>query len=174
MLNLLPAQRKADIALRRTFEQWRRAGIIIILGVVLSSAGIAGVTMQLRQRTTDVSTDIALLAQSPTSKNTAITTSTNSLNQTIRLFSSILPTSRSWNASIATILNELPNNITVSQCLIRPDGTFTLVGTAATRSSFLELDTTMKTSKKFTGVSTNSQASRKDNVPFSYTGALAQ
>lgn len=171
-LNLLPAEQKHDVALSREEARWQPAIMIVaIVSIVMVIAVYFGqAVLSLRLQTLD--SQLQSLQTAGQQKLTDVIDQTTKLNADISLVDAKLGTVRSWSKDMAAILQLLPPDIAVTSLVVDTQGQVRLEGVAATRLSFLSLQTALTSSSILKNVSTTSTASKRDNVPFIYSAQL--
>ncbi len=171
--NLLPPDRKLAMARSAEFGRWQPA----MIGIAAFSLGLLGLTFfanaMLVQHERTVQASLASSQTSGRREIGDITAQTSQLNQTISDLTIGLPQARSWSADLTKIITLLPDDISITNIKMTNDGHLTLEGLAKTRLAFLSLQTILTSTPILKNVNTSSTASRRDNVPFSYTATLA-
>lgn len=171
-LNLLPAERKHQAALWLELDHWQPTMLSLMVGsiVILLVSIFVGLLLGIH----DTSLQAQLKSKTTTGdqKVTLVTSQIEGLNTTIDSVARQTTTPRSWAKDVATVLNILPDNVTVTTFSLSAAGEIQLEGVAATRLAFLALQSTLTSSSVFKSVSTTSSASKRENVPFVYHAQL--
>lgn len=145
----------------------------LLVAVLIGTIGIVGLWFMLNRHADQTQTELQKLQQQQASSDGKdITSTTNRLNATINTLTTTLGTPRAWSTDTITVMTGLPSTISISSLTIFPDGKFQLIGTAESRQTFVQLETTLKSNPKLTAVATVSTASRRTSVPFDFTGSI--
>lgn len=148
--------------------------MVVLTILSLAGTAVGVVTWRMMQaHATSVTDTLAQLQRKQTSDNgTDITTTTGTLNTTIKSMTTALGTPQSWSALTQTVFTILPAGVTLTKFTLAPNGAFTLSGTADSRQTFVSLDQTLKQDPRLKNVSTTSTASKRTDVPFDFTGIV--
>lgn len=172
-LNLLPTDRKRAWALAQRLQQWRGAMIIVVLVCIFANAGMYLFDRVQADATSVSVTDLATWqALNAKRESGQVTRTTQQLNTTIIGLKSLFAPLSTHLGSVSFFLAALPDDIQLTNCIIKSDGSFTLTGIAATRASFLALRTALDDTKLVNHLATSSTASLREKLPFEYTGSL--
>lgn len=172
-LNLLPAADKATVLRQAVLRRWRSAVAIFFVVTIVAGLGLEAERFLLRQHQRDVSLRLGQLqAEAARSTSADITETTQRLNRTVTALNGVSAHPRSWARDVSAVLAALPNTVTLSRVSLAADGVLTLEGVTTTRATFLSLQQLLTSSPLLTSVSTNSTASKRDNVPFLYTAVV--
>ncbi len=172
-LNLLPPERKQALRQRATVLRWRKViSLVVIFVLVGNGLAVAADQWLVRKQSSAQQSLEQLQRQSANSEIGTITNQIRTLNNTITPLATALPTNRDWAGDIATALNLLPANVTLEQLTLNLAGDISYSGTAQTRADFISLDTLLKQEPHLKNVQTDSQASRREALPFHYTATF--
>lgn len=171
-LNLLPADRKHRAEVSAEEARWLPAMLTVALVAVLLAGGsfFLGSLLTVRQESLDA--QLQSLQTTGQRKLSDIVNQTTKLNTSINLLSTKIGTVRSWSSDLASVINLLPADITVTALNLTSTGQLRLEGVAKTRLSFLSLQTALTNTPLLKNVTTKSTASKRENVPFVYTAQL--
>lgn len=172
-LNLLPRTTKRLVELEATYDRWRGGLIVLIVVLTLFSGSLFGLQWMLEQRDHDLQAELRQEQALMNRKGALdISQATIRVNEKITLLSATLPTGRNWAAVIRPILGEIPSGIEITGLEITATGQVSIKGTAKTRAAFLSLQQAMSTSKALVNPVTSDTASKREDLPFTYSASL--
>jgi hypothetical protein len=172
-LNLLPPEHRRLYAQSLILDRWKGGLLVITIGCICLNAVLFGGIIILRQRASSASAHVTeLTKQIDQSDVGPIKRDIQTLDQTLSRLRQIIPAGRSWSKEIASVVVSLPTGITLSEVIWTTQGDITLRGIANVRADFIALDAKLKTHPLLENIQTQSQASRRDTLPFEYTAHL--
>lgn len=173
LLTLLPDNRRGAMAATMLRQSWRRALSMLGLVSVIAVGTLGGLNVMLERRAQSLQSTLASMeAADARSQAGNLTKTTNQLNSTIKVFSDIMVNYQPWSSNLGRLITALPTGISVTALKVDATGHFTLEGMASTRTSFLNLQQALTAADWLQNIATTSTASRRDNLPFIYTGTF--
>ncbi len=174
-LNLLPQQEKEELELHEILGRWQPSVYLLLMIGVVAFAGLFAARWVLDQRAKTLTQNIQTKIQLNSRQGALdIGQATVRVNEQARLLSQSLSGDMRWSEALTQILSVLPNDISVASLEITMSGSVSLKGVAKTRSSFLALDTALKGATFLTQVQTSDTASKREQLPFTYTATYRQ
>jgi len=173
-LNLLPptlqAQRRAEARFSAINRLLRIPTIGIVLTIILTQSALFLMQQHYQSLRKD---EMRAREEAAATPSADVTKLTQRVNNQISVLRKSLGTTRNFHNPVVTLLNSFPAGITITKITIEPAGTVRIEGVADTRSSFLLLQDVMKSSSVVKNATTTSTASKREQLPFIYTGKLA-
>ncbi len=172
-LNLLPPERKELLDLGDMLGRWR-PGLVYLFVIGLCSIGaLFGAEWWLQQRIDTLGQNIKTKIQLNSRQGALdIGQATVRVNEKAALLSQSLPQARDWAASLHAIISAMPKDVSIVSIDITQTGGVTIKGVAKTRAIFLDLDSVLKASPRLKNVATSDTASKREQLPFTYTATL--
>ena len=174
-LNLLPPSLQAQRRTESRFETINRLLRIPTIGMIITILFAQTVLFVMQRHYQSLKRDEVrareLAAATPSADVTKLT---QRVNNQISVLRKTLGSTRNYHTPIVGLLNSLPAGITITKVTFEPAGTVRIEGIADTRSSFLLLQDVMKSSTVVKNATTSSTASKREQLPFVYTGKLVQ
>lgn len=173
-LNLLPAERKKSLVFVTRLQQWRAAIALAVLGATIAGGLTFAMDWLLADAVRSSERKLTTWRELSAKRQSGrVTTLTREVNQTTAGLDALFGPLSLNRASMVQVLDALPNDIQVTEAKFLVDGQFTLIGIAATRTSFLALRTALDQSPGISSVTTSNTANQRENLPFEYTGQLS-
>lgn len=172
-LNLLPPTLKHDLSAQESNRHWRSSFIILLVFCLVGISGLLTTKIYLQRHADAVHAELLeLQRRQAEDASTDITATTNTLNTTIKQLRTAVPALQYWDRDLLTVLHALPAGVRLTEVQVSAGHVFRVTGTADTRQTFLALDTALKNPATFSKVTTTSSASKRQDVPFDYTGTI--
>lgn len=171
-LNLLPAQLKKAAHQSLEFSRWQPAMLMITFSSIIIFMATFFIHSLLSVHGQSIKAQFTASQTTSTKRTGDITAQTSQLNTTTASLATGLTKPRSWANDLGKIIAILPADVTLTSINLTSDGHIKIDGTAKTRLAFLSLQTTLTSSPLLKNVTTTSTASKRDNVPFSYSAVL--
>lgn len=147
--------------------------LVVVVTCLVANAALFGLERYQADAVQQSAVDLAgWRALTSKQESGQVTQTTRQLNATVAGLQSLFAPLSTEAATTARLIASLPSDITVTSLKIIADASFTLTGTAATRSSFLALRTALDNNPLVTKVATDSTASLREKIPFEFTGQL--
>jgi len=171
-LNLLPPADQASRRLLQRYHVWlqiaRWPAILVICLLVIAQATSFRLA---RHQTTIQAEEIRVKAEASASPSGDVTKMTAEVNEAVTRLLAARSTFV-FPSRVATLLNTIPTDIRIQKIDIKDSGQVTIEGVAATRASFLAIDQALKQASFLTRVATTSTASKREDLPFTYTATF--
>lgn len=172
-LNLIPPQLKDERQAVAVLKRWLSALRVLLFIVIFGTVGSIAAWQFLVRHDAAIQSDFDRLQQQQgVGTGTDITATTGKLNTTIQTISTTLGTPQSWPELTRTVLDILPDGVTITTFTLNPSGTFQITGSAESRQSFINLEQLLKNSPRLKNVTTTSSASKRTAVPFDFSGIV--
>lgn len=173
-LNLLPPPLQAQRRAEGRMAMINRLLRIPTIGALVILFATQGVVMIMQQHYHALQRDeVRAREEAAATPSADVTKLTQRVNNQIALLRKTLSTTRNLHAPIVSLLNSFPSGVSITKITFEPNGNVKIEGIADTRSTFLTLQEVMKSSTVIKNATTASTASKREQLPFIYTGRLA-